>query len=367
MAIRLLMTTDSVGGVWTYALDLASGLAARGVETTLAVLGPAPDSAQCAQAAGIAGLDLLETGLPLDWLSTEGEARWAAAALALLAERIGADIVQLNSPSLAAAADWPVPRIGVVHGCVAAWWQSARPGQALADDLAWHRAMMAEGLAACARVVAPSAAFAETIAALYGLPQRPQVVRNGRRWPLERQSPAPAPLAFTAGRLWDEVKQTPLLDRVAARLSVPFEAAGPVSGPQGQGSAPGHLKALGPLAPADLSGRLARRPVFVSAASFEPFGLAVLEAAQHGCALVLSDIPTFRELWDGAALFAPPADDAAFAAAVEGLLADPARRLAMGEGARTRAAGYSVAAMAGHYRAVLGRPVRPAPLAMAAA
>ena len=38
-------------------------------------------------------------------------------------------------------------------------------------------------------------------------------------------------------------------------------------------------------------------------ALYEPFGLAVLEAAQAGCALVLSDIPTFRELWDGAALF----------------------------------------------------------------
>ena len=38
-------------------------------------------------------------------------------------------------------------------------------------------------------------------------------------------------------------------------------------------------------------------------ARYEPFGLAVLEAAQAGMRLVLSDIPSFRELWDGAATF----------------------------------------------------------------
>ena len=51
---------------------------------------------------------------------------------------------------------------------------------------------------------------------------------------------------------------------------------------------------------------MARTAVFVSPALYEPFGLAVLEAAQAGCALVLSDIPTFRELWDGVALFVAP-------------------------------------------------------------
>ncbi|HEX8375447.1 MAG TPA: hypothetical protein VF606_09745, partial [Geminicoccaceae bacterium] len=40
---HVLMTTDAVGGVWTYSLDLAAALATRGVRTTLAVLGPAPD------------------------------------------------------------------------------------------------------------------------------------------------------------------------------------------------------------------------------------------------------------------------------------------------------------------------------------
>ena len=71
-------------------------------------------------------------------------------------------------------------------------------------------------------------------------------------------------------------------------------------------SALAHLQPLGELDERTLAGCLSARPVFVSAARYEPFGLAVLEAAQAGCPLVLSDIPTFRELWDGAALFVDP-------------------------------------------------------------
>src|SRR5919202_6048599 len=53
---RVLMTTDAVGGVWTYALDLAAGLAAEGIETRLVGLGPRPSERQleAARAAGFA-------------------------------------------------------------------------------------------------------------------------------------------------------------------------------------------------------------------------------------------------------------------------------------------------------------------------
>ena len=103
-------------------------------------------------------------------------------------------------------------------------------------------------------------------------------------------------------------------------------------------------------------------PVFVSAALYEPFGLTVLEAAQSGCALVLSDIPTFRELWDGVAVFVPPRDDAAFADILDTLVWDEVRRAALGESARRRASRFTPEAMAAAvhavYRSVLRTPVR---------
>ena len=36
MTPRILMTADVVGGVWTYAIELARGLASRGIATTIA-------------------------------------------------------------------------------------------------------------------------------------------------------------------------------------------------------------------------------------------------------------------------------------------------------------------------------------------
>ena len=104
---------------------------------------------------------------------------------------------------------------------------------------------------------------------------------------------------------------------------------------------------------------LAERPVFASTAIYEPFGLSVLEAAQAGCALVLSDIPSFRELWEGAADFVPADDDEAIAAAITRAVGDGSRRVRSGIAARMRARRYSIEAMAADtaaiYRSLLRR------------
>ena len=65
------MTADTVGGVWTYALDLAHSLAGAGVTVSLAVLGPEPAPDQRRAAEAVPGLDLIETGLALDWMADE--------------------------------------------------------------------------------------------------------------------------------------------------------------------------------------------------------------------------------------------------------------------------------------------------------
>jgi hypothetical protein len=51
--LHLFMTTDAVGGVWQYALDLARGLETHDVRTTLAVPGPRAQGDQLAQAARV--------------------------------------------------------------------------------------------------------------------------------------------------------------------------------------------------------------------------------------------------------------------------------------------------------------------------
>lgn len=343
-SLRALMTADAVGGVWQYALDLADGLRPHGVETWLALLGPEPSAAQRAAAHAV-GVTLLSTGLPLDWTADNAEqVEQAGRAIARMASEGRPDIIHLNSPSLAALATFQAPVVTVAHSCVATWWNTVRTDP-LPPDFIWRADLARRGYHAADAVLAPTAAFAQATAAIYDLPRAPQVVHNGRR-PTRMAAPAePAPFVFTAGRLWDEGKNLAVLDRAASRLSVPVLAAGAAEGPNGARIGLQHTRLLGQLDDRAIAQHLSQRPIFVSTAHYEPFGLAVLEAAQAGCALVLSDIPAFRELWDGAAAFVPVDDDEIVACAVKHLLRDPHARRRLGARAKVRSAAYSVDAM----------------------
>ena len=354
---RVLLTTDTVGGVWTYALDLARALGEIGIDTVLVTMGPPPRAAQRAAVARMAGVTLVETDAALDWLAPDAATIAAAGrSIAAIAHAHGADLVQLHAPALAAEVDFGVPVVVVAHSCLASWWDAVESGPA-PENFAWRDALTRAGLLAADAVVAPSHAYAAAIRRVHHLPTMPRVVHNGRE-PLQSEPQPRKAHAFTAGRLWDRGKNLDTLDRAAA-LGAPIFAAGPLVGPGGDTVGFDHLTCLGTLDAAALGARLAARPVFVSAALYEPFGLAVLEAAQAGCALVLSDIHTFRELWDAAAIFVRPRDADGFAAAVAGLLADPTERARLGAKAAAAAERYTVAAMRDGMAAVYATVARP--------
>jgi glycosyltransferase involved in cell wall biosynthesis len=342
--LHVLMTADAVGGVWQYAIDLAGGLRAHGVRTTIAVLGPAPSVDQQAMAKA-AGAELVIAGLPLDWTAShQGEVKEASQSIARLATEIRPDLVHLNTPALAAHAEFDVPVVAACHSCVATWWQAVKD-EPLPEDFIWRTDLVMRGYASADKLLAPTLAFAQATAEAYGLAQAPIVVRNGRRALQGRANARSETFAFTAGRLWDEGKNFAVIDRMAACLSIPVLAAGPLQGPNGAQVQACHAKPLGRLSDEDVAQHLRQQPIFVSTALYEPFGLAVLEAAQTGCALVLSDIPTFRELWEGVALFVDPRDANEAADAVECLAQDPDARAVLGHAAERRAEAYTVEAM----------------------
>lgn len=336
--LHLLLTTDAVGGVWTYSIDLADALRAQGVRVTLAALGPAPSRAQSAQA-WAAGAELRLLDAPLDWLAEdEAGVELASQEIAALARHIGADVIQVHSPALIACAPMPAPVISVIHSCVATWWEAVRGGD-MPADLAWRARLVAEGLQRTAFNVAPTRSFGIAVARAYG-GEPPCVVHNARKQPVLAPV-AQADFILSAGRFWDESKDLRTLDAAAALCAAPVIAAGPLASPFGGAVATKNVEARGALEAAQLRALLAQRPIFCSSAVYEPFGLAVLEAAQAGCALVLSAIPTFRELWEDAALFVPPRDPQALAAALDALSQDREWREKLGEAARARAARFA--------------------------
>lgn len=341
--LRLMLSVDAVGGVWRYTLELARGIAARGGETVLAVMGPPPDPAQRREAAAIAGLSLLETGWPLDWTAPDPAALEAAVAgLRRLARERAVAAVHVHAPALVGNAAWPVPVVAVAHSCLATWWAAVRGGTPPAD-FQWRIVATAQGLAAADAVIVPTAAFAQALRTAYALRRELRVVHNGRDpLPIPARPVPQSPGVLTVGRLWDAGKDVALLDAAAAEFALPVRAAGPLVGPNGAALRLTHILPLGPLGEHALAAAYAESTVFAAPALYEPFGLSVLEAAQAGCALVLADIPGFRELWDGAANFVERRDPRAWR---EALTRAAAAEADWGARAARRAERYTAAAM----------------------
>jgi glycosyltransferase involved in cell wall biosynthesis len=342
------MTADAVGGVWSYALTLAAALQATDV--TLAVLGPAPSTAQRTAAAELPNLRLVEDSFRLEWMEDPWDDIARAEGWLLdLAAQHRPDIVHVNGYAHAAA-DWPAPVVVVAHSCVPSWWQAVYGEPAPA---AWekYRRRVAAGLLAADAVVAPTRTMLAALDAHYGWRGDGRVIANG--CDATRFAPAPKePLVLTAGRVWDEAKNIATLDRAAARLPWPVYVAGDCRHPERGIAALEHARALGRLPADSLVAWLGRAAIYASRARYEPFGLSILEAANAGGALVLGDIPSLRELWEGAALFVPPTDAEALAGAIASLIADPGRREALGLEARRRAGDFSAIRMARSYAAL---------------
>jgi glycosyltransferase involved in cell wall biosynthesis len=157
-------------------------------------------------------------------------------------------------------------------------------------------------------------------------------------------------LVLSAGRLWDEAKNVTALAPVSQSFDWPIRLAGASQSDRNRADLGGRLELLGELPRPALLEQMRQSAVFVAPARYEPFGLSVLEAAACGCALVLSDIGTFRELWDGAALFVDPDDSDDIARTLATLRADPALRTRLQAAARRRADRYSAVAMQARYR-----------------
>ena len=87
---------------------------------------------------------------------------------------------------------------------------------------------------------------------------------------------------------------------------------------------------------------MARASIYAMPARYEPFGLSILEAGLSGCALVLGDIPSLREHWEGAAVFVAPDDRDALRSAIARLIDNPGRLAELGRRARVRGQEFTV-------------------------
>lgn len=344
------MTADTIGGVWTYALELARALGPRGVEVALATMGAPLSRAQREEAGRVPNLTLFKSEYRLEWMEEPwSDVRRAGEWLLHLESRLKPDVVHLNGYAHGQL-PWRAPTVVVGHSCVLSWWRAVK-GEDAPPEWETYRREVARGLGRAGMVVAPTAAMLAALGEHYGPQLRGRVVPNCRDAALfaarEKEE-----FVLTAGRLWDEAKNVLGLARVAPALPWPVYVAGEDKHPDGGSALFPNVRTLGRLSPEALSGWLGRAAVYALPARYEPFGLSALEAALSSCALVLGDIPSLREVWGEAALFVPPGDEGALKGALQGLIGDEDRRLRMAALARERALRFSPARTAEGYTEV---------------
>jgi glycosyltransferase involved in cell wall biosynthesis len=346
-----MMTTDAVGGVWTYSTALAGELVKSGLEVHLLTMGRPPRDDQRAMLDG--RVQLIESDLALEWQDPEGnDVPHARRALSNFERAVEPDIIHLNG-FREAALQWNAPVLVAVHSCVSSWARACDDSTWL-SDAKWQRYTRAvfAGLSTANSWVAPSHAFRDVISSLYRPSSPGSVIWNGI-------GPGAAParqkdsLFLGAGRMWDKAKNLSLLARASEALDWPVLVAGPIEATS-TGS-PGAIQFLGDLPQITLRSYMQCAEIFVSPALYEPFGLSVLEAASAGCALVLSDIPSFRELWDDAAVFVDPSDARELHNALASICRDHAGRRQLQLSARERSLRYSLAHTACAYRKLYRR------------
>ena len=346
--LRILMTADTVGGVWPFAMELSSQLTQLGDRVLLVAMGREPDAGQRREATSIYGLELHARPYKLAWMhepwdELEAARQW----LHELADAFIPDVVHLNDLAHGDS-EWQSPVLMTAHSCVCSWWQGVH-GEPAPREWNRYRTQVAGNLRSVDRVIAPTWAMLKVLQHHYGALPSAEVIHNGRS-AFPHAATGKEPLVLGAGRLWDRAKNLHALAAVAPRLPWPVYLAGDVRDPQGNETALAHARVLGLLSASEVQQWMQRAAIYALPARYEPFGLSALEAAQCGCALVLGDIPSLREVWGSAAIFVDPGDPAALEAAINLLINDDALRMNMARRAQARARRYTPSAMALRYR-----------------
>jgi glycogen synthase len=345
--VKILMTADTVGGVWTYALDLCAGLAEAGIEVVLAAMGPGIAAGQREDASNLPNVALAFRPYALEWMNDPWrDVDESRAWLLGLAQEHHVSLVHANTYAHGCV-PFGVPTLVVGHSCVFSWYQAVR-GCAPPPAFATYHRRVVQGLQSATSVVAPSHAMLGALLEHYGPLPSARTIWNGRR--LQAFAPRPKqPFILSSGRLWDEAKNVETLARAATRLTWPVCVAGSTTAPEGTERALEGVTPLGLLPPSRLAGFMSRASIYALPARYEPFGLSVLEAAASGCALVLGDIPSLREIWGDAALYVPPEDADALTEVLGELMASTRDREDYARRARQRALALDERRMARAY------------------
>ncbi|MEO6546836.1 MAG: glycosyltransferase [Ferruginibacter sp.] len=346
--LKVLMTTDTIGGVWSYTVELCKSMQDASVHFHLVTTGAAMQPFQKEEINALENVTVYETGFLLEWMDTPWQSIDASATWLLqLAAEVQPNLVHLNSYSYGAL-PWNVPVVMVAHSDVFSWWLAVKQGY---PSVQWNTYFkkVHRGLQKATLIIAPSKSSLKDIRKIYFGTAPGSVIYNGRSnglfYAAEKQK-----VICSMGRIWDEAKNIRLLVDAARQIRYPVRLAGDTSfGQEYCSTAGANITYLGKLPPKEIAAELSVASIYVLPAKYEPFGLSVLEAALSGCALVLGNITSLKEIWGDSAIYVNTKDAGNLAETINQLMENDHLRKQYSAMAMERAKRYSTAAMAESY------------------
>ena len=333
--MHVLMTTDTLSGIWTYTRELVSGLAARGARVTLVSFGEIPLPRQTAWMERLSNVDYCPTAFRLDWMDEgQRDLQEASSYLCSLIREVKPSLFHSNHLCYGSV-PVSIPRMLVAHGDFVTWWKEVHGREPKGS--AWLRrytAKIAEAISEASALVASTGWMLDMVQSTYSPCRRNAVICHGRN-PIHFNPYVTKDNSVLAiGRMLDPAAQIHLLtghdysvpvcvaeeNRPADPLAPEIQASVRIQdGDRG-------MQIKGPQTEAQLRQLYSRASIFAATARYEPFGMPVLEAALSRCALILNDIPSLREIWGHAATYFHTNDSESLAEAVRILSEDEQMR-----------------------------------------
>ena len=310
--MHVLVTTDTLGGVWTYTRELVTGLHSRGIRVTLVSFGDIPLPEQIQWIDDLDGLEYRPTAFRLDWMQ-EGQQDHSEAMnyLAALTREVKPSVVHLNHLGHGSL---PVktPRVAVAHGDMISWWNAVHDCDPKESPwLRWYREVITQGLRQASAVVAPSYWMLDMLQDCYAWGRPGTVIYNGRNPVQFNPHLKKENTVLAVGAILDAGKQVALLTQRTHALPVCIVGADgtapaprvPIRTDVKVAVEPLVLAMKGPQTEAQMRMLYSRAAIFAATARYEACGMTMIEAALSRCAIVANDTQLHREIWDDAALY----------------------------------------------------------------
>lgn len=338
---RVLFTIDPHGAGWMHTVTLAGALGRRGHDVLLASFGP---EASPERMAAVEDSEVRLTRVEIPGPTTDPTfIATARAALDVLVKEWNPSVVHIDRCAFGDL-ELDVPKILMIAAD-----RTAR--------ISRGRGPARRGLLGADAVVSPTRALSEEISRRFEYRRPISLIQPGIELGDKPVTFGPIKKAKSGfmfyGRTDDKADGFDVLLEALRRAKI--EQGHPdlsfrIGGEGARPPLPGWLQDVGMLDADSRVSAFGKADIAVLPSRDDAFGLRSVEAGLSGCALVLTDVPSYHELWHGAAVLVPPDDPGALADTIRLLATDTRRREECQRLCRARAlSGFSADRMIEEY------------------